>query len=80
MNSKTNDAMQDPNLLFDTIMTEMKLKNDAALGRLLGVQAPTISNMRRLKLKIGPSLILSILENTYISLPRVRRLLAGFKD
>ena len=70
-------AVFDPNALFDTIIKESQLKNDAALARSLGVAPPTISNMRRQRLQVGPSMILSILEHHHMPLARIRRLLAN---
>lgn len=73
-------AVSNPNALFDTIIRESHLKNDAALAKSLSVAPPTISNMRRQRLQIGPSMILSILEHHHMPLARIRRLLAGIKD
>lgn len=78
--TQENKAVSDPNVLFDTIIKESQLKNDAALARSLSVAPPTISNMRRQRLQIGPSMILSILEHHHMPLARIRRLLAGIKD
>lgn len=72
--------MTDPAMLFDALIKELRLKNDADLARKLGVKAPTISNMRAGRLKVGPSLILAIMENCHFPLPRIRRLLAGIED
>lgn len=72
--------INDPNLLFDTMIEELKLPSDAALAKLLESLPPTISNMRAGRVKVGPTIILAAIENGHLSLPRVRRLLAGIKD
>ena len=46
--------------LLDALIERHKLKNDAALFRLLGLSAPAISNMRAERLTIGPGYILNI--------------------
>lgn len=72
--------VSDPNMLFDTLISESKLKNDAHLARSLSVAPPTISNMRSQRLQIGPTMILSIMENHHMPIARLRRLLAGKAD
>mgnify|MGYP001565880259 FL=1 len=69
--------IEDPNKLFDELIKQGGLKNDAALARSLNVAAPTISNMRACRLAVGPSLIVSIIEHFHMPLQRIRRLLAG---
>lgn len=69
--------VSDPNALFDTIIKESGLKNDAALARSIEVQPSTISNMRALRVGIGATMIIKIMENHHMPLGRVHRLLDG---
>lgn len=60
--SATDAAMN--NDLLDTIITSMRLKNDAALSRLLEVQPPVTSKIRHGRLPIGSALLIRIHEVT----------------
>ncbi len=51
-----------PNYLIDMLLEKCRLKNDAALARALKVAPPVISKARRLRIIIGPVLILRIHE------------------
>ncbi len=48
------------NRLLDHIIEKQKLKNDAALSRLLQVAPPVISKLRHGRLAIGPTLLVTI--------------------
>lgn len=71
MKSKSNAA-----LLFDTIIQEAKLKNDAELARVLGILPTQLCNIRAGRVNIGPAIILRVLEAHPISLLRVKALLS----
>lgn len=60
------------NAIFDRAISDNRLKNDAALSRLLEVDPPVISKMRRNKLDVGPSIILSLVELGGIPLADIR--------
>lgn len=62
--------------LLDTIKTEENLKSDAALARLLDVQPPVISKIRKGEAKVGPTMILKIYDETGMSVNRIRKLIA----
>ena len=54
-----------------------KLKNDAALSRLLQVAPPVISNLRKGKLSAGPSFILRVHEFAGMAVKDIRSFLEG---
>lgn len=64
-----------PNHLLDTILERMKLKNDAALSRLLSVAPPVISKIRHGRLPIGASLLIRMHEETEMSIAELRELM-----
>lgn len=51
-----------PNHLFDMLLENYKLKNDAALARILKVAPAVISKVRHQRFPVGPFLILRIHE------------------
>lgn len=57
----------DPNHLLDAVMNKMKLSNDAALGRLLEIQAPVISKIRNNRIVLSSAVLLRIHEVTGLS-------------
>ena len=67
---------QNASLLFNTIIEEAKLKNDAQLARLLGILPTQLCNIRAGRVNIGPAIILRILEAHPISLLRIKTLLS----
>jgi len=73
---KANDKESfNPNHLFDTLIERMKLKNDAALSRLLEVAPPVISKIRHGRLPVGASLLIRMHEETNLSIRELRELL-----
>lgn len=58
--------------LLNYIIKKMSLKNDAALGRLLGFNPPIISKYRSNKLPVGSAFILATIERTAVTLSEVR--------
>jgi len=65
----------DQNHLLDTIIERMKLKNDAALSRLLFVASPVISKIRHGRLPVGASMLIRMHEETDISIEELRALM-----
>lgn len=56
------------NIAFlDFVSHSLKLKNDAALARLLGVTAPVVSKIRHGRLPVGPSIVIKAHAATGIS-------------
>lgn len=65
----------DPNRLLDTLIEKMRLKNDAALSRLLEVAPPVISKIRHRRLPVGASLLIRMHEVTDLSIKDLRILM-----
>lgn len=61
--------------LFDTVIKEAGLKNDAALASLLGIRASQLCNIRAGRVKLGPTIIVRLMETHPISLHRIKDLL-----
>ena len=68
-------AEYDPNRILDAIINKLKLKNDAALSRLLEVAPPVISKIRHHTLPIGATLLLRMHEVSDYSIRELRALM-----
>ena len=62
----------DPNQLFDKLLADHELKNDAALSRALEVSPPVISKMRNGHLGLGASMLLAIHDYTGMPIRTIR--------
>jgi hypothetical protein len=72
----TDEDMQyDPNNLLDKVLDKLKLKNDAALARVLEVGPPVISKIRHHRLPVGASLLIRMHEVTDLSILELRKLM-----
>lgn len=77
----TSDADQDdllnynPNRLLDTLIENLRLKNDAALSRALEVAPPVISKIRHHRLPVGASLLIRMHEVSDLSIRDLRYLM-----
>lgn len=65
----------DPNRLLDALIDRLRLKNDAALARLLGVNPPTISKIRHRRLEVGASLLIRMHEETGLNVRDLREMM-----
>ncbi len=65
----------DPGRLLDVLRSTMKLKNDAALARTLGLSPPVISKIRHQQIPVGPSTLLRMHEVTELSIAHLRELM-----
>ena len=72
---KTNS---NPNVLLDSVITKLCLKNDAALSRALEVQPPVISKIRNSRLPVGDTMLCRMHEASGMSIAALRTL-AGVK-
>lgn len=61
--------------LFDTVIEEAGLKNDAALAKMLGILPSQLCNIRAKRVKLGPTIIVRLMESHPISLRRINDLL-----
>ncbi|MDP9109991.1 MAG: hypothetical protein M3N23_13135 [Pseudomonadota bacterium] len=69
------EATYDPNRLLDALIKKLKLKNDAALSRVLDVNPPVLSKIRHGTLPIGASLIIRIQDVSNYRLKKLRALM-----
>ncbi len=65
----------DPNNLLDSLIDTLRLRNDAALARVLEVAPPVISKIRHRKLPIGASILIRMHEVTELSIKDLRILM-----
>jgi len=68
-------AEYDPNRVLDAIISKLRLKNDAALSRVLEVAPPVISKIRHNTLPIGATLLLRMHEESEFSISELRELM-----
>jgi hypothetical protein len=68
-------AEYDPNRVLDAVIDKLKLKNDAALSRVLEVAPPVISKIRHNTLPIGATLLLRMHEESEYSIRELRALM-----
>jgi hypothetical protein len=68
-------AASDPNRVLDAIISKLRLKNDAALSRVLEVAPPVISKIRHNTLPIGATLLLRMHEVSDYSIRELRALM-----
>jgi DNA-binding transcriptional regulator YdaS (Cro superfamily) len=61
--------------LFDFLMREYQLKNDAALGRALGLSAPSVSKIRAGVQKVSAELKITIHKKTGMSIEDIEEML-----
>lgn len=64
-----------PNRLLDTLIENLRLKNDAALSRALEVAPPVISKIRHHRLPVGASLLIRMHEVSDLSIRDLRYLM-----
>lgn len=74
------DAQYDPNRLLDAIIDRLRLKNDAALSRVLEVAPPVISKIRHNTLPIGATLLLRMHEESEFTISELRALMVKSYD
>jgi hypothetical protein len=68
-------ATYDPNRVLDAIIKKLRLKNDAALSRVLEVAPPVISKIRHNTLPIGATILLRMHEVSDFSIRELRTLM-----
>lgn len=65
----------DPNVLMDTLIEKLKLKNDAALARELEVAPPVISKIRHRTLRVGATMLIRMHEASQLTISELRNLM-----
>lgn len=68
-------AALDPGRLLDSLIEKLKLKNDAALARVLEVAPPVISKIRNYRLPVGATLLIAMHEVTGMTIAELRALM-----
>ena len=69
-----------PHTLFDFLIKECELKNDASLARALDVTAPTVSRIRSGKSRVTADVILRIHKTTGLSVESIESMLVEQKE
>lgn len=69
-----------PNRLLDALLQNMRLKNDAALSRMLEVAPPIISKIRHYHLPVSASLLIRMHEATGVSIGDLRFLMGDRRN
>ena len=75
VNSHEKISSFDPNNLLDTLRANLRLKNDAALARLLEINPPIISKIRHRRLALGGGMLIRIHEVTGMNISDLRFLM-----
>src|ERR1700739_1431729 len=76
--SDGDDLLQyNPNRLLDTLIENLRLKNDAALSRALEVAPPVISKIRHNTLPIGATILIRMHDISDFSIRELRDLVAA---
>jgi hypothetical protein len=63
-----------PHPLLDRLIEDLKLKNDRALSKWLGVDPPIVSKIRNGGRPVSAALMIRIFEGAGISFPEIRKL------
>ncbi|MQA40741.1 helix-turn-helix domain-containing protein [Rugamonas aquatica] len=80
MNIKADEHPQyNPDVLLDTIKDRLGLKNDAALAKRLGIAAPIISKIRHRRQEVSSDVLISMHEETKLSIRDLRFLSGDFR-
>jgi hypothetical protein len=69
-----------PNRLLDAIIEKLELRNDAALSRVLAVEAPVISKIRHGKLPVGGVLLIRMHEACNLTIRELRDIMGDRRD
>lgn len=64
-----------PDRLLDTVINQLRLKNDAALCRALEIAPPVVSKIRHRRLPVGASLLIRLREVTGMNIGELRSLM-----
>ncbi|WP_211460512.1 hypothetical protein [Collimonas silvisoli] len=65
----------DPGHLLDALIEKLRLKNDAALCRRLGIRQSIISKIRHRRLPVGASILIRMHEESELTIAELRALL-----
>jgi hypothetical protein len=79
-NDKTVDQTYNPNRLLDALLESMRLKNVAALSRMLEVAPPVISKIRHHRMPVSASVLIRMHEATKMSIGDLRFLMGDRRN
>jgi hypothetical protein len=79
-NDITLGTAYNPNRLLDALLENMRLKNDAALSRMLEVAPPVISKIRHRRLPVSASVLIRMHEATDMSIGDLRFLMGDRRN
>jgi len=77
---EVNNPHYDPESLLNTVMRLLCVKNDRQLAVRLGVQAPQICKIRKRRVPVAPALLISMHEETGLSLRELRTLMGDYRE
>lgn len=81
MTQENQDELQyDPDRLLNELIKKLRLRNDAALSRVLDVAPPVISKIRKRRLGIGASLLIRMHEAANIDIKDLRALMGDHRE
>ena len=69
-----NKSLPDPTRLLDAVIEKLRLKNDRALCRVLGVAPPVISKIRHRRIPVGAGLLIRMHEESGMSIRELKSL------
>jgi plasmid maintenance system antidote protein VapI len=67
-------AVHTPHKLFDHIRETYNLKTDAALAHMLSIRTPLISKIRNGVIRITPTVIIAVHEQTNIPIAKIKEM------
>jgi hypothetical protein len=70
----------DPEALLDTLMRMLGARNDRQLAHLLGVQPSQVCKVRKRRVSVAPSLLISMHEETGLSIRQLRALMGDYRE
>lgn len=65
----------DPNRMLNAVIERLKLKNDAALCRVLEIQPPIVSKIRHGRVAVGASILIRLHEETGLNVRELREMM-----
>lgn len=75
MNTTKSNPTYDPNQLLDAVLWKLRLKNDAALCKLIDVQPPVISKIRHYRMAMSAAVLLRLHETTGTNIKELQALM-----
>jgi hypothetical protein len=76
----TTKESYNPDNLLSSLISQLNLKNDAALSRALEVAPPMISKIRHRRLPVAASLLIRMHEISALSIKELRELMGDRRD